>query len=416
MRWLHTSDFHLGRGFHGHSLRTEQEQMLETVCAAVTEHQVDVVLIAGDVYDRALPPEWAVAALEETLQRLTESGTQVIITPGNHDSAQRLGFGRALMRGSGVHIRSSLSDSWSPVEVREPDGGRTLVYGIPYLEPQLFAPSLGLDRGHHTGVTAEVIERIWADVARRRQAAGEPTASEVSEHTTEKPGVSPGAELKVVLMAHLFAAAGAASDSERNIGVDAAAGDQPTHHQDSIGGLSVVPLELFNGFDYVALGHLHGRQRLSETVRYSGSPLRLSFSETRQAKGAWLWDSSSGEQAQPLDWNIGRPLAQLEATLEELLSPDTVAAHEESYVQVRLTDPVRPARAFQQLQEVYPYMSSFSHTGRQDAPHRTYSAKVEQARTDTEVIDGFLEHVRGGRGPSLEESHLISGTLQAVRP
>ena len=369
--------------------------MLETVCAAVTEHEVDVVLIAGDVYDRALPPEWAVAALEETLQRITDAGVQVIITPGNHDSAQRLGFGRGLMRGSGVHIRSALSDSWTPVELAEPDGGTTLVYGMPYLEPQLFAPSLGLDRGHHTGVTAEVVARIWADVAQRRESLTEP---------------------KVVLMAHLFAAAGAASDSERNIGVDVAAGDQPAHHEDSIGGLAVVPLELFDGFDYVALGHLHGRQRLSETVRYSGSPLRLSFSETRQAKGAWLWDSHSGDPAQPVDWNIGRPLAQLESTLEELLSPATVQRHQESFVQIKLTDPIRPARAFQRLQEAYPFMASFSHTGRRDTPHRTYSAKVEQARTDTEVIEGFLEHVRGGRGPSAEETQLLAQGLQAVRP
>lgn len=369
--------------------------MLETVCAAVIEHQVDVVLIAGDVYDRALPPEWAVAALEETLQLMTDGGAQVIITPGNHDSAQRLGFGRGLMRGSGVHIRSALSDAWTPVEVSEPDGSTTLVYGIPYLEPQLFAPTLGLDRGHHTGVTAEVIARIWEDVAQRRQGVPEPT---------------------VVLMAHLFAAAGAASDSERNIGVDVGAGDQPEHHEDSIGGLAVVPLYLFEGFDYVALGHLHGRQRLSETVRYSGSPLRLSFSETRQAKGAWLWDSRSEEPAQALDWSIGRPLAQLESTLEELLSPATVQRHRESYVQVKLTDPIRPARAFQRLQEVYPYMASFSHIGRQETPHRTYSAKVEQARTDTEVIEAFLEHVRGGRGPSAEETHLITQSLQAVRP
>lgn len=370
--------------------------MLEKVCAAVTDHHVDVVLIAGDVYDRALPPEWAVAALEQALQRLTEAGAQVIITPGNHDSAQRLGFGRGLMRGSGVHIRSALADAWTPVEVAEPDGGTTLVYGIPYLEPQLFAPSLGLDRGHHTGVTAEVIRRIWEDVEQRRRSGSQNA-------------------MKVVLMAHLFVAAGAASDSERNIGVDVAAGDRPVHHQDSIGGLAVVPLELFDGFDYVALGHLHGRQQLTETVRYSGSPLRFSFSETRQAKGAWLWDSHSGEPAQPLDWAIGRPLAQLEATLEELLSAETVEKHQESYVQVRLTDPIRPARAFQRLQEVYPHMASFSHTGRQDAPRRTYSAKVEQARTDTEVIEGFLEHVRGGRGPSPEESQLITQSLQAVR-
>ncbi len=378
--------------------------MLEALCTAVAEHAVDVVLIAGDVYDRALPPEWAVAALEGCLQRLVDAGVQVIITPGNHDSAARLGFGRGLMRRSGVHIRSSLEDAWIPVEFTEPTGGTTLVYGVPYLEPQLFAPALGLERAHHTGVTAEVIRRIWAD-AEARRAAAETAAAE----TVKGP-------LTVILMAHLFAAHGAASDSERNIGVDVAAGDAPAHHEDTIGGLTVVPLELFAGFDYVALGHLHGRQRLSTTVRYSGSPLRYSFSETHQAKGAWLWDSGTRDSAQPLDWSIGRPLAQLEGTLEELLGEEPVLTHRDSFVQVKLTDSVRPERAFQRVQESYPHLASFTHTGRQDASHRTYSAKVEQARTDTEVIEGFLEHVRGGRGPSPEERELIDQGLQAVRP
>ncbi|MGJ9426302.1 exonuclease SbcCD subunit D [Nesterenkonia halotolerans] len=415
MRWLHTSDWHLGRGFHGHSLREEQEQMLEALCAAVAEHAVDVVLIAGDIYDRALPPEWAVAALEGCLQRLVDAGVQVVITPGNHDSAARLGFGRGLMRRSGVHIRSSLEDAWIPVEFPEPSGGTTLVYGMPYLEPQLFAPALGLDRAHHTGVTAEVIRRIWADVEARQAEYGTDPSADTATETSTDPGTAAG-PLTVILMAHLFAAHGAASDSERNIGVDVAAGDAPEHHEDTIGGLTVVPLELFAGFDYVALGHLHGRQRLSATVRYSGSPLRYSFSETHQAKGAWLWDSRTRDPAQALDWSIGRPLAQLEGTLEELLAEETVATHRNLYVQVKLTDSVRPERAFQRVQESYPHLAAFAHTGRQDSTHRTYSAKVEQARTDTEVIEGFLEHVRGGRGPSPEERELIDQGLQAVRP
>lgn len=381
--------------------------MLGALGAAVKEHAVDVVLIAGDIYDRALPPEWAVAALEGCLQRLVDTGVQVVITPGNHDSAARLGFGRGLMRRSGVHIRSSLEDAWTPVEFTEPTGGTTLVYGMPYLEPQLFAPALGLDRAHHTGITAEVVRRIWADVESRRAAYG--TAAATDSETATAP-------LTVILMAHLFAAHGAASDSERNIGLDVAAGDAPEHHEDTIGGLTVVPLELFDGFDYVALGHLHGRQRLTSTVRYSGSPLRYSFSETHQAKGAWLWDSQTQDPAQALDWSIGRPLAQLEGTLVELLAKETVAAHRDSYVQVKLTDSVRPERAFQRVQESYPHLAAFAHTGRQDSPHRTYSAKVEQARTDTEVIEGFLEHVRGGRGPSPEERELIDQGLQAVRP
>src|SRR5690625_3856656 len=226
MRLLHTSDWHLGRGFHGASLRAEQAKMLAALCATVEEQQVDVVLVSGDVYDRALPPEWAVQQLEEVLLRLSESGTAVIVTAGNHDSAQRLGFGRGLMAASGVHIRSALEDSWAPVELTDDDGAAVLVYGVPYAEPQLYAAELGV-RANHTAVMSEITERIRHDAAQRR--AGMVT------------------EPRVMMMAHVFAAKGTASESERSIGAPAVPEQSLDHHQESIGGLAVVPLEVFEG-------------------------------------------------------------------------------------------------------------------------------------------------------------------------
>lgn len=397
MRWLHTSDWHLGRGFHGDSLQSAQEEMLRTVCTTVEEHSVDVLLVSGDVYDRALPPEWAVRRLEECLLRLADGGTRVIVTSGNHDSAQRLGFGGRLMAASGVYLRTALEDSWDPVVLSEGGGATALVYGVPYLEPALVREPLELERADHTSVMRTVVSRIWEDVERRRDELAE------------------GQELHVVLMAHLFAARGAGSDSERNLGVEAPAGEVLEHSEETAGGLAVVPLEVFDGFDYVALGHLHGRQRLSPTVRYSGSPLRYSFSETRQAKGAWFWDSTDWREVTPVDWSIGRPLAQLEATIDEVLSPQTVEAHRESYLQVRLIDPVRPARAFQRVQEAYPHLASFSHTGGERPGERsTYSSQVERARSDADVVEGFFDHVRG-RGMDREEQELLEGALEAVR-
>lgn len=398
MRWLHTSDWHLGRGFHGYSLQTAQQEMLETVCSTAEEQEVDVLLLAGDVYDRALPPEWAVRELESCLERLVAGGTRVVITSGNHDSAQRLGFGRGLMRNAGVHLRTSLEDAFVPVEI--PDnvaGEHTLIYGVAYLEPALVREELGLDRADHTSVMTEVVRRIWEDVSARRRALGEDR------------------RIRVVLMAHLFAAKGVGSDSERNIGVEAPAGEQIDHAEQTAGGLAVVPLELFEGFDYVALGHLHGRQRLAQQVRYSGSPLRYSFSETRQAKGAWLWDSQDWEDIAAVDWSIGRPLAQLRGTIGEVLSPETAAQHQESYLQVTLTDPVRPERAYQRVRDAYPHLCSFSHAGDGTENRlRTYSSAVEQATTDSEIVNGFLEHVRG-RAPSQEEQELLEDALRTVR-
>lgn len=398
MRWLHTSDWHLGRGFHGDSLQSAQEEMLRTVCTTVEEQDVDVLLVSGDVYDRSLPPEWAVRRLEECLLRLADRGTRVIITPGNHDSAQRLGFGGPLMAASGIHLRTTLDDAWNPVVLPEDDGDVTaLVYGVPYLEPALVREPLALQRADHTSVMRAVVARIWEDVEHRRAE------------------LAPGHELRVVLMAHLFAARGAGSDSERNIGVEAPSGESLEHSEETAGGLAVVPLEAFDGFDCVALGHLHGRQRLSPTVRYSGSPLRYSFSETRQAKGAWLWDSRDWTDVTPVDWAVGRPLAQLEATIDEVLSPETVAAHHESYLQVRLTDAARPPRAFQRVREAYPNLASFAHIGGDRPGERsTYSSRVERTRTDAEVVESFFDHVRG-RGIDAEEQDLLDGALEAVR-
>ncbi len=400
MRILHTSDWHLGRGFHGAPLREEQSQMLATVCAEAAEHSADVVLVSGDVYDRALPPEWAVKQLEDCLLQLVQAGVQVIITSGNHDSAQRLGFGRGLMAASGVHIRSSLQDAWDPVELDDDDGGTVLVYGIPYLEPQLYAGALELERANHTAVITEVTRRI-------------------REHAEARTAELAG-PVRTVLMAHLFAAHGIASESERSIGA-AATPEQPLeHHEETLGGLAVVPLEVFSGFDYVALGHLHGRQRLSPRVRYSGAPLRYSFSEENQAKGAWLVETSRLAEdpdaaIAALDWRIGRPVKRLRGPLSQMLDPAVIEQWTEAFVQITLTDDERPERAYPRLREVYPHLMSYSYAGAAaTGTHATYSQKLREAESEYDVVSGFLTHVRH-RAPSEEETLILQQALEDVR-
>lgn len=414
MRLLHTSDWHLGRGFHGASLRAEQADMLTTVSSTVEEQRVDVVLVSGDVYDRALPPEWAVKELEDALVRLSASGTEVIVTAGNHDSAQRLGFGRGLMAASGVHIRSALEDSWTPVELTDDDGATVLVYGVPYVEPQLYAAELGV-RANHTAVMTEITDRIRDDAAQRRAGMGaQPRTGVAAEART-----GAAAEPRVVVMAHVFAAKGTASESERSIGAPAVPEQSLDHHQESIGGLAVVPLEVFDGFDYVALGHLHGRQRLSGRIRYSGSPLRYSFSEEHQAKGAWLIDTEAlqdpAEAVTAVDWAIGRPVRRLTGTLDEMLDAEQVAQWAEAFVQITLTDPQRPERAYPRLREVYPHLMSYRYAGAgTQQRYSTYSQKLQEAETEYDVVVGFLNHVRH-RAPSAEETATLEAALEAVR-
>lgn len=395
MKILHTSDWHLGRGFHGTSLREEQTEMLSRLCAEVEEQQIDLVLVAGDVYDRALPPEWAVKLLDDTLYSLTQAGAQVVVTPGNHDSAQRLGFTSRLTTAAGVHLRTQLADAWTPVSFTQEDGSQLLVYGVPYLEPQLCAEELGLQKAHHTSVMTEVLNRIRQDAADRGESA-----------TT-------------VVMAHLFAARGIASESERNIGAPAVPEESLDHHEETVGGLAVVPLELFEGFDYVALGHLHGRQRLAERIRYSGSPLRYSFSEESQGKGAWLIESTEladpGSAITGLDWQIGREVKRLKGELDSILDPATVQRWSEAFVQITLTDDERPERAYQRLREVYPHLMQYSYAGAATQREATtYSKKFAEAATELDLVASFLDHVRH-RSADDEELALVEQALQEAR-
>ncbi|TLP77482.1 exonuclease SbcCD subunit D [Nesterenkonia sphaerica] len=399
MKLLHTSDWHLGRGFHGADLRETQLEMMRTVCTAVTEHQVDVVLVSGDVFDRALPPEWAVRELGACLRQIREAGALVVMTSGNHDSAVRLGFNRELVAHSGVHIRSGLEDAWTPVEVTSHQE-RVLIYGVPYLEPQIYAAELGLDRAHHSAVMSEVVRRIRADVAARTD----------PEHD---------AAPRVIVMAHLFAHRGQASESERSIGAPAVPEATLEHHQNSVGGLAVVPLEIFEGFDYVALGHLHGRQRLADRIRYSGSPLRYSFSEEHHHKGAWLVDTQALQDpaaaVTAVDWSLGREVARLQGTLETMLAPETVQAHQEAFVQITLTDDERPARAYHRLSEAYPLLMQYRYAGRGlQQPEHSFSQRLHTAQSELEVVTGFLEHVRN-RSATGEELAEVASALEAVR-
>ncbi|MDQ4502096.1 exonuclease SbcCD subunit D [Sinomonas sp. ASV322] len=384
MKILHTSDWHLGRSFHGLGLLGVQAEWLDGLVEFVAAERVDAVLVSGDVYDRALPAVDVVALLDRTLVRLTEAGARVILTSGNHDSAVRLGFGARLLERAGVHVRTRVGELDDPVVLEGLDGTRVAVYGLPYLEPRLVAAELDVDEPGHTPVTRAALDRVRADLAGRRADAAP-------------------ARLHAVVMAHTFASGGVPAESERAL---------------AVGGLDVVAADEFAGFDYVALGHLHGRQRLTETVRYSGSPLAYSFGEARQAKGAWLLEfhdsglASVGE----VGWPTSHRLEVLRGTLEGLLSDPGLAAAEHACCQITLTDPERPQRAMERLRARFPLTLSlqFDPVGGAERAATTYHGRLAGARDDLEVCSGFLEHVRG-RGPGDVERAALTQALDSVR-
>lgn len=370
MRFIHTSDWHLGRAFHQIGLLDAHRAYLDHLVDLVRCEGVDAVLVSGDVYDRAMPAPDTVALLSETLSRLVDAGAQVIISSGNHDSAVRLGFAAGLLERTGVHVRTSLAGLARPVVING-----TAVYAIPYLEPRLVAHQLEAEPTH-TAVLSSVLGRLPAR------------------------GLHHGTASSVV-MAHTFVTGCATSDSERDI---------------LSGGLAAVHPDVFAGFSYAALGHLHGRQQVSETAHYSGSPVAMSFSEAQHTKGSLLVEvTAHGAQVEFIEAPVHKRLARLRGTIEELLTSGEFADAEHAWCQITLTDPQRPLGAMERLRERFPGALELRFDPEGLLPARTtYSARVAQ-RSELDVCCDFLAHVRGGAQVSPDDRALLDEALGRSR-
>ncbi|MEJ7796613.1 MAG: exonuclease SbcCD subunit D [Nocardioides sp.] len=356
MRILHTSDWHLGRSFHREGLLPAQAGFVDHLLDVVGAEQVDLVVVSGDIYDRALPQVDAVRLADETFARLAASRARVVLTSGNHDSALRLGFGSRLMDAAGVHVRTDPGSAGQPV-LLDDRHGPVAVYGLPYLDPQLLREPWQLPARSHEAALSEAMSRVRADLA------GRPVGT------------------RSMVMAHAFVAGCAPSDSERDI---------------SVGGVSMVSSTVFDGVDYVALGHLHGPHELDDHIRYSGSPLAYSFSEAGQRKGSWLVDLDAGgyAAAEFVEAPVPRPLAVLRGDLETLLSDPTLAHHEGSWVQATLTDDLRPVRAMARLRDRFPHALALHFEPATSVPSTTPSAP-SHGHSDHDIALDFVADLRG---------------------
>ncbi|OLT47133.1 exonuclease SbcCD subunit D [Cellulosimicrobium sp. CUA-896] len=411
MRILHTSDWHLGRTLHGVDLLEHQAAHLDHLVELARAERVDAVVVAGDVYDRAIPPVEAVALLSDALARLAEHA-HVVVTPGNHDSAIRLGFAERLLR-PGVHLRTRVSDVGAPVVLGPHPGATTgageaplLVYALPYLDPDAARHELAEDAPlarSHEAVMAAAVRRVGADLAARR--AG-------------------GFRGHAVVSGHAFVVGGEPSESERDI---------------RVGGVDSVPAGTFGGWgiDYVALGHLHGPQRVPvpdaprgtagqaaahpTVARYSGSPLAFSFSEVRQRKSTALvhLDRLRGEGHDAVELvpaPVPRRLAEVTGPLEDLLGA-AGEPHVDDWVRVVVTDPARPAELYARVRARFPHALQVTHRPPQQAERETVTA-VGPGRDPLDVARNFVEHVSGHAPTAAEESVLrdaLEGALAAER-
>lgn len=379
MRILHTSDWHVGRTFHGADLLAEQESVLAHLAEVVTAESVDVVAVAGDIYDRAVPSAEAVRVATTALSRLRGAGAELVITSGNHDSAARLGAFAEFAAAGGLHLRTTISGLREPALIRD-EHGPVAFYGIPYLEPEPARHALGVPEARgHTGVLTEAMSRIRADLAER----------------------TAGAErIRSVVLAHAFVTGGAGSDSERTI---------------AVGGVEQVPGSVFDGADYVALGHLHGPQTLAPHLRYSGSPLAYSFSESAQRKSAWLVDLDRTGLAEVtrVALPVPRRLATAEGHLEDLLSGERFTELVGCYLSVTLTDRVRPLDAMRRLRERFPYAVHLDWRPEGGSGAELRYAEAVRGRSDGEIAARFLDDCRGAP-PSHRESAMLALALESA--
>jgi exonuclease SbcD len=383
MRLLHTSDWHLGRTLHRADLRAAQEAFLDDLVSVVRAEQVDAVLVAGDVYDRAIPPVDAVQLCEDALLRLRDAGARVVLISGNHDSARRLGFGSKLFDVAGVHLRTRPAEVATPV-LLEDRHGPVGVYGIPYLEPAAVRGEL-LDAGpaddpprDHVGIVGHAVSAIAADASARGLA-------------------------RRVVVSHSWVTGGSVCESERDI---------------SLGGAGQVPSALFDGFSYVALGHLHGRQTLAGHIRYSGSPLPYSFSEATHRKGSWLveLDTVGNVRAELVPAPVYKRLNVLTGTLADLLSSPAYKEYEADFVSVVLTDPVRPEGAMDALRTRFPHILVLSYApSGVVADGRDYRARVA-GRDDLSIAAEFVRHVRNAPPTDSERTLLAAAFAAAPAP
>jgi DNA repair protein SbcD/Mre11 len=315
MRFIHTADWHLGRTFHNVSLVEDQAHVLDQVVALVKETKADALVVAGDVYDRAVPPTDAVRLLGDVLERVVVGlEVPVLMIAGNHDSPDRLEFGAPLLSSRGLHVRGTLAPDAGTVVLHD-EHGPVDFFLLPYAEPPLVRDRLGNDglRSHHEAMRALTARILGAPTSgpEQHRSQQEPVGllpGNGPQHQPDAPApTDPRSNPpRSVLLAHCFAAGGEASESERPL---------------TVGGAGTVDPDCFRAFSYTALGHLHRPQAFGARVRYSGSLLKYSFSEADHRKSVSVveLDASGNVTVEEIPLSPRRDVRIVEGFLKELL-------------------------------------------------------------------------------------------------
>ena len=362
MRFLHLSDLHLGKRVHGFSMIEDQKHILQQIEAIARAQRPQAVLIAGDLYDKGVPPTEAVELLDGFLTRLLGMGAQVLIVSGNHDSPERLGFAGQILSSSGLHIAGALHREIERIRLTD-ETGSVDFYLLPYVKA---AKAAALYPQAQIDTCDAAVRAMLADIP-------------------QETGV------RRVLVAHQFVAA---------------PGEQPERCDSET--LQV------GGFDYVALGHLHRAQRVGrETVRYAGSPLKYSFSEARGGKSATLVElGTERADVKLLPLTPQRDMRELRGRLQDLI--EAAAGGSEDYVRAVLTDTQPLYDAIGQLRRVYPNVMELAFERDAALAGREALHRVDvRNRTPLELFEDFFAHQAGDEMTEMQREVVLSALKRA---
>lgn len=349
MKLLHLSDLHLGKRVNGFSMLEDQRVILTQIVDLAEEEKVDAVLLAGDLYDKPVPPAEAVTLLDGFLTRLSGGGIPVFSISGNHDSPERLAFATRLLAGEGIHLTAQYQGPQPPFLLQD-EYGDVAIYALPYLKPALV--------------------RHWnpeADIASYEEAVSYALGQWAVDKTRRN-----------VLLAHQFVTGGVTCESEER----------------SVGGVDQIPAHLFAAFDYVALGHLHGPQSVGRpTLRYSGSPLKYSFSECGHEKSVTLVTLKEKGQVeiQTLPLTPRRDLREIRGAYEEVTAKSFYqGTNREDYLHVILTDEEDVPEAMGKLRTIYPNLMKLSYDNRRtQGVAEVTGAERPEEKTPLELFQDF---------------------------
>ena len=387
MRFLHTADWHLGRIFYGQYLTDDQAYVLEhQFFTILKEEKIDGILLAGDVFDRAVPPIEAIELWDSIITRLAmDYKVPLFVVSGNHDGAERLEVGRSMLRQSGIHIWGSPHHALQPFEFEGADG-RVAICPMPFSEPRRIGDALGLSSNESKSVDTDMVDdTLFSYVDDKDQEAvalNLHNYDQMYQAWSDYLYKQVPKRMRSIAISHAFVMGGEVGGSERTL---------------SVGGSEQVNPRVFKDFHYTALGHLHGPQRMgADQIRYSGSPLKYSFDEHGQKKSFTIidMDTKGSVDISTIPVEAKRDVVILEGYFEDLLNnKELQAKHKDDYVLARLLDTMPIMDGMARLRQVYPRCMTIELVGRVATPVAVMGDVVFKELNERQLFNQFAENV-----------------------